>query len=358
LNKDLHTDPGGPQGIHEDLLVKYLLGETSPDDNARVESWLAADPANRHFYNHFQLIWRESRHLNDNFNATDEQTDAAWQKFRQRIHRPERTGGSLSEGQTLYLRAVKASPNQRNLPARIVRITRSTWTKIAAAVFLMASITGIIYLKGPAADRHFASTTAPLTDTLPDGSLITLNKSSGIIYPANFKKQRTVHLLNGEAFFKIAPNKEKPFKVYTNNITITVLGTSFNVHNKGNTTEIIVESGLIRVTDSLHDVLVHPSEKLILHRGDTSLTKEETTSQLYKYYRTKEFICDNTPLPQLAASLEEAYDVKIVVDPSLRQLQINTVFHNQSLEQILNIIQETFRIRVTRADDGQITLQP
>ncbi|HEY8967559.1 MAG TPA: FecR domain-containing protein [Puia sp.] len=345
MNKDLHTDPGGPQGIHEDLLVKYLLGETSPEDNARVESWLAADPANRHFYNHFQLIWRESRHLNDNFNATDEQTDAAWQKFRQRIHGPSQ------------LQAVKAS-DQRNLPARIVRITRFTWTKIAAAVFLVASIAGIIYLKGPAPDRHFASTTAPLTDTLPDGSLITLNKSSGISYPANFKKQRTVHLLNGEAFFKIAPNKEKPFKVYTSNITITVLGTSFNVRNKNNTTEIIVESGLIRVTDSLHDVLVHPSEKLVLHRGDTSLTKEETTSQLYKYYRTKEFICDNTPLPQLAASLEEAYDVKIVVDPSLRPLQINTVFHNQSLEQILNIIQETFRIRVTRSADGQITLQP
>jgi len=336
LNKDLHTDPGGPQGIHEDLLVKYLLGETSPDDNARVESWLAADPANRHFYNHFQLIWRESRHLNDNFNATDEQTDAAWQKFRQKIHRPSQ------------LQAIKGS-GRRHLPA---------WIKVAAAVFLVASITGIIYLKGPAPDRQFASTTTPLTDTLPDGSLITLNKSSGISYPANFKKQRTVHLLNGEAFFKIAPNKEKPFKVYTNNITITVLGTSFNVHNKGNTTEIIVESGLIRVTDSLHNVLVHPSERLILHKGDTSLTKEETTSQLYKYYRTKEFICDNTPLPQLAASLEEAYDVKIVVDPSLRQLQINTVFHNQSLDQILNIIQETFRIRVTRSDDGRIILQP
>jgi len=336
LNKDLHTDPGGPQGVHEDLLVKYLLGETSPDDNARVEAWLAADPANRHFYNHFQLIWRESRHLNDNFNATDEQTDTAWQKFRQRIHQPAQ------------LQAVKEVPGRNYLPI---------WAKVAAAVFLLASITGIIYLiESHTPDRQFASTTVPLTDTLPDGSLITLNKRSDIRYPANFKEQRTVHL-QGEAFFKIAPNKEKPFKVYTDNITITVLGTSFNVRNKENTTEIIVESGLIRVTDSLHDVLVHPSEKLILHRGDTSLTKEGTTSQLYKYYRTREFVCDNTPLPQLAASLEEAYDVKIVVDPSLRQLRINTVFSNQSLDQIINIIQETFGISVKRSD-GQITLQP
>ena len=337
MNKDIHTDPGGPYGIHEDLLVKYLLGETSPDDNARVEAWLAADAANRHFYNHFQLIWRESRHLGDNANAADDQTDAAWQKFRQKIHRPA------------HLQAVKDAP---------VRMTRPIWVKIAAAALLAASITGIVYLaKGPAPDRQLASTTAPLNDTLPDGSLITLNKQSDIRYPANFNKQRTVQLLKGEAFFKIASDKEKPFKVYTDNVTITVLGTSFNVRNKGNATEIIVESGLIRVTDSIHDVLVHPSEKLILHRGDTSLTKEAATSQLYKYYRTREFICDNTPLPQLAASLEEAYDVKIVVDPSLSHLQINTVFRNLSLEQILKIIEQTFGIRATSAG-SQYILQP
>ena len=330
MSKDLHTDPGGPRGIHEDLLVKYLLGETSADDNARIETWLAADPANRHFYNHFQLIWRESRHLNDNFDATDEQTDAAWQKFRQRIRRPV---------------------HNKN-------IVRPIWTKVAAAVLLVVSLTAVFYLtRNAGPDRMVASTTTPLTDTLPDGSLITLNKRSDIRYPANFKEQRTVHLLKGEAFFKIAPDKEKPFKVYTNNVTITVLGTSFNVINKGNTTEIIVESGLIRVADSLHDVLVHPSEKLILHRGDSSLTREVTTSQLYKYYRTKEFVCDNTPLPQLAASLEEAYDVKIVVDPSLRSLKINTVFRNQSLQQILNIITETFGIRANTLPDGQIILQ-
>jgi ferric-dicitrate binding protein FerR (iron transport regulator) len=346
LNKDLHTDPGGSQGIHEDTLVKYLLSETSPEENARIEAWLAADPANRHFYQHFQLIWRESRRLNDPIDASDEQTGAAWQKFRQKIRGPE------------GLQVVKRASANKDAPARSIKMSRGGLVKIAAALILAASITGIVYLTREARpDRLVASTTAPLTDTLPDGSLITLNKQSDIRYPDNFKKQREVRLLKGEAFFKIAPDKEKPFRVFTDNITITVLGTSFNVHNKGNITEIIVESGLIRVTDSLHDVLLHPSEKLILHAGDSSLSKEKTMDQLYKYYRTREFVCDNTPLSQLAASLEEAYSVKIVIAPSLRERKINTVFRNQSLDEILNIIQETFGIRVTRNDD-QINLQP
>ena len=338
MNENLHTDPGGLSGIHEDLLVKHLLGETSPDDSARVEAWLAADPANRHFYEHFSLIWRESRRLGDNFQETGDQAEAAWQKFRQRIHRPS------------HLQAIKDAPTAR-------RRALPMWTKVAAVLILAAAF---IYILGHQAvpEKKVASYAAVLTDTLPDGSLITLNKHSDITYPEKFKSTERTVRLEGEAFFKIAPNKEKPFLVYTNGVTITVLGTSFNVRNKGTTTEIIVESGLVRVTDSLHDILVRPSEKLILHKGDAVQTKDSTRSELYKYYRTREFICDNTPLWQLAQTLEEAYDVKIVIpDTALRQLQINTIFRNQSLEQILSVIQETFRIRATRTNN-QIILQP
>ena len=340
MNEHLHTDPGG--SIHEDLLVKHLLGETGPEESASVESWLAADPANRHYYEHFRLIWRESRRLGDNSNGSDEQEEAAWQKFRQRIHRSS------------PLQPVRDTPQTSS-----GRLVLPSWTRVAAILVLVASITGLVYLIGhntAAPEKIVASNTAVVTDTLPDGSIITLNKQSAITYPAKFKGRRDVQL-HGEAFFKIAPDKEKPFQVHTNGVTITVLGTSFNVRNKGTTTEIIVESGLVRVTDPLHNILLHPSEKLTLHKGDSTLLKDSTRSELYKYYRTKEFICDNTPLWQLAESLEEAYDVKIeIASPLLRQQKINTVFRNESLDQILSVIQETFRIKVTRSG-RQVTLQ-
>ena len=337
MNEHLHTDSGGPSGINEDLLVKHLLGETGPDENARVEAWLAAHPSNRRYYEDLRLIWRESRRLGDNFQETDEQEEAAWQKFRRRIH-------------PSHLKAVKHTP----APKRILPL----WTKIAAIFLLAASITAILYLinaNTAAPEKRVASTTTPLTDTLPDGSRITLNKQTNIKYPAKFKKERTVQL-QGEAFFAIAPDKAKPFRVYTNGVTITVLGTSFNVRDSDTTTEIIVETGMVRVTDSLHDVLLHASEKLVLRKGDPALSKDSAHNKLYKYYRTKEFVCDDTPLWQLAASLEEAYDVKInIADPQLRELRIIATFRDASLDQILSVIHETFRIKVTRSGN-QVTL--
>lgn len=338
MNEYLHSDPGAPSGIHEDLLVKHLLEETGPEENARVAAWLDADPANRHYYEHFRLIWQESRRLGDNFQGTDEQEEAAWQKFRQRIHRPS------------SLHAVKDKP--QNASGR--RIAPS-WTRIAAILLGVASITGLVYIAGrKTPDKQVASNTTVLTDTLPDGSQITLNRQSTISYPVKFHKDRSIHL-KGEAFFKIAADKENPFRVYTNGITITVLGTSFNVRSKGTATEIIVESGLVRVTDSLHSIVVHPSEKVVIHQGDPSLSTDQERSELYKYYRTKEFVCDNTPLWQLAESLEQAYDVHITItDPALRELKINTIFRNESLDQILSVIQETFRIKIRRTGNQVI----
>jgi ferric-dicitrate binding protein FerR (iron transport regulator) len=336
LNEHLHTDPGGPSGIHEDLLVKHLLGETGPEENVRVEAWLSAHPANRRYYEDLRLIWRKSRHLGDNFQETDEQADAAWEKFRQQIH-------------PSHLKAIKHIPVQKS----------AAWTRIAAIFLLAAVITAVLYLinNTEAPEKRVASTTNTLTDTLPDGSLITLNKQSDIKYPAKFKKERTVQL-HGEAFFAISPDKEKPFRVYTNGVTITVLGTSFNVRDKDTITEIIVETGTVRVTDSLHDVLLHASEKLVLRKGDPALSKDSTRNELYKYYRTKEFICDDTPLWQLAASLEEAYGVRIhIEDQQLRELRIIATFRDVSLDQILSVIHETFRIKVTRSGND-VTLQP
>ena len=353
MNKDLHNTPGGPAGIHEDLLVKYLLGEVSPEEHASVSAWLAADAANQHYFEHFQLIWRESRRLGNELHARDDdqQTEAAWQKFRQRIHKPS------------PLHVVKSDPSQ-TAQSEEPSMTKSRilrpWTRIAAILILVAGITAISYLVRRSAvvpDKLVASNAAVLTDTLPDGSLITLNKRSNISYPATFKKDRTVKL-KGEAFFKIAPDKEKPFHVYTNGVTITVLGTSFNVRDKGSVTEIIVETGLLRVTDSLHSILLRPSERLVIHQGDTTLSKDSAQNELYKYYSTKKFVCDDTPLSQLAASLEEAYGVKVLIpDPALARQKINATFNDESLEQILTLIRETFRIRVTRSGDV-VTLQP
>ena len=82
------------------------------------------------------------------------------------------------------------------------------------------------------------------------------------------------------------------------------------------------------------------------------LVKAVEEEQLYNYYRTKEFVCDNTPLWKLVEVLNEAYQANIVIDrPGLRTLPLSATFNNESLDQVLEVISLTFNISVTRTED-------
>jgi len=196
-----------------------------------------------------------------------------------------------------------------------------------------------------------------LNDTLPDGSLVTINKGSSISYSSKFKREARQVDLKGEAFFAVKPNKGKPFIIYVNDVQVRVVGTSFNVKNINGNTEVVVESGVVKVTRAGKTVELMANEKLTVEVNDSVMAKEKVTDQLYKYYRTKQFVCDDTPLWKLVQVINEAYHSHVVIgNPALKDMTITTTFYNESLEQVLNVISITFNIEVIKQGDT-FTLQ-
>ena len=91
---------------------------------------------------------------------------------------------------------------------------------------------------------------------------------------------------------------------------------------------------------------------MIVNVKDSTLAKEKVTDQLYKYYRTKEFVCDDTPLWKLVEVINEAYNSHIVIgNPALKDMSITTTFNNESLEQVLNVVSLTLNIRIIKEGD-------
>ena len=158
--------------------------------------------------------------------------------------------------------------------------------------------------------------------------------------------------LKGEAFFNVAPNKKKPFIISVNDVQITVVGTSFNVKTVNGNTDVVVETGIVRVTRAGKTVELKANEEVIVNVKDSALTKEKVSDQLYKYYRTKEFVCDDTPLWKLVEVINEAYNSHVVIgNPALKDMGITTTFNNESLEQVLNVISLTLSIRIIKEGD-------
>ncbi len=317
----------------DDLLVKFLLKETNAEEGNTVAHWIAANAANKKYFDDLALIWDKSSALATTSTINE---DEAWQRFTQRVQK-------------------------RETPVISIFSTKK-WLRIAAIfiVVLSGSLLAYQLFKPVSTDfKMLTVTTSKETkiDTLPDASVITLNKNSSLSYPSAFTGNERKVLLKGEAFFNISPNKKKPFIITINDITVKVVGTSFNIKSINGKTEVIVETGIVKVIRNNKMVELKPKEKILVQKTDAALTTEPNTDKLYNYYRSKEFECDNTPLWKVVEVLNEAYDVNIVIEKKdLRAMPLTTTFNNESLDNILNIIQQTFNISVIKKDN-QIILQ-
>jgi ferric-dicitrate binding protein FerR (iron transport regulator) len=307
-------------------LVKHLLNEATADEQWQVKEWLAADEANLAYYNQLKKIWDHSRQLAQT-STVDE--NKAWLRFQQRIY-----------------------------PVPL-RKSNFGWIRIAASVIIVVGAGLIAYLLMNDTSKQVTTLAQQtvLNDTLSDGSIVTINKGSSISYNPKFKGDTRQVALKGEAFFNVTPNRKKPFVITVNDVRITVVGTSFNVKNSNGSTEVVVETGVVRVTRGEETIELKANERVAVNAQVPVLSKEEVSDKLYNYYRTKEFVCDDTPLWKLVEVVNEAYAAKIVIgDPAIRNLTITTTFDNESLEQVLNVIKETFNITVIKEGDT-ITLK-
>ncbi|HEY1197002.1 FecR family protein [Flavobacterium sp.] len=319
--------------MNDDLLVKYLVGETDADETAIVKDWLNASENNLKYYNDFKKIWEESLLIASQKTTINE--DEAWKRFQNRIH-------------------------EKDNIIKIPKKSYSRWLQIAASIILISTLgwLGYSYFENNSDDKliQIYASNSTINDTLPDGTIVTLNQNSSLSYKKFAGHTRPV-TLKGEAFFKVAPDKTKPFIIYVNDVKVKVVGTSFNVKNKNGTTTVNVETGIVKVSRNKDEVELRKGEKVVIANKQTGLLKSVSKGRLYNYYRNKELVCDQTPLQELVDALNEIYNVNIIIKTaSLQEKPLTTIFKNQSLDQILEVIQETFTIKIERKDN-QIILE-
>lgn len=312
--------------MNDDLLINYLLGEVTAAEIKEVEQWRAVHPANQHRFEQFQLIWEKSRELK--FEGEDE------------------AGASL---QRLKLK-IATDKLQRK---KMFRLGYRFWVRIAAVFLVLGGGAWLYSSQFSTQELLFLTKGTVQADTLSDGSVVVLNKRSLLRYPERFRgSKRQVWLTKGEAFFTVTPDQTRPFIIHSGSTTIKVVGTSFNVKNKKGSIEVIVETGIVQVSKSGKMISLKPGEKVLVKQGNTQLIKETNPDHLYNYYRSKEFIADDTPLWRMVQVLNEAYNSNIIISrKEIRNLPLNTTFKDESLEDILQVISKTFKVSVKRKNN-------
>jgi ferric-dicitrate binding protein FerR (iron transport regulator) len=238
---------------------------------------------------------------------------------------------------------------------------RSNFMKIAAALLILIGLgTAAIYLgKTDSLSKKIIVATSDdqknYKVSLPDGSLISLNRNTEITYRANFGKRSREVALYGEAFFEIAADAAKPFTIDAGKASVKVIGTSFNVitDNIDSEVEVFVRTGKVMLSDNSgkRDLMLEPGfiGTMDSKHAEKTLNKDPN----YLAWNTGMLDYDGQTLDVVFKDLKKVYNMEIIPeDPSILSNTWTSPIDIQSRDTIIRLICTSFNLSYSK--DGNV----
>lgn len=194
--------------------------------------------------------------------------------------------------------------------------------------------------------------------TLQDGTQVWLNAGSRLVYPATFSNHAREVYVSGEAYFEVAANNAQPFKVYTGDVTVNVLGTSFNVSAYEQEAQAItLVSGKVNVEAGAAQVTLTPGEQVSYAAQQQPNKISGINTDAYTSWKDGIIIADHTPLHAILKKLSRYYNHTIIVNgQSGGDTFSGRLDLQKSLDEVLNTIGQTTDMDINR-QAGRIILE-
>ncbi|MGD9557251.1 MAG: FecR family protein [Mangrovibacterium sp.] len=235
------------------------------------------------------------------------------------------------------------------------------------AAIIVLSITfgaGLVYFSGIRShEPAMASVTSPrgqITSLkLFDGSTVWLNSESTLTYSSDFNSAGREVYVEGEAYFEVVPDRERPFVVHLENSAISVLGTHFNVKSYPGSerVEAVLVEGTIEFTCRNGSVLLKPQERVVLSAREGTIIKDRANIESVLAWKKGKYYYSNEGLPAIIEQLQRWYDIEFVFnkDELSSYTFTGVINHEKSIEYNLQLIELTNRIDA-RFKNGKIII--
>lgn len=321
----------------EHTLYEFFAGRATPLQQKLIEEWLR-EPGHEEAYFTYLARW-EADHLQ--YTPDTQAALTAYQSF-------------MSGRQ----------PYPRHRPALTEAPRRLFWQhpffrslSVAAA---LALVLGAAY-----ATRTYwlyERLTAPYGQTrtlaLADGSEVTLNAHSSVRVPRwlAYADRREVWL-DGEAYFSVNRTPDRrSFIVHTANLDVQVLGTRFNVNTRRGQTQVVLNEGKVQLmaraatgAARARPIVMQPGETAALAPGDTAFRKTVVPTAPATAWRDRRLVFDETPLSQVAQTIEDYYGIKVVIgNRSLARRELTGTLPNNDLSVVLKTLSVSYNLAVVR----------
>jgi len=403
------------------LLLRFLREEATPAEQAELDTWLAAAPANQALLEELQdpALVAEALAKLDGLHRQE-----AWAKVESHAathrlaaqHRPAvRMGDDRSTNRRRILRwssaaaavliiagaaillpyarrnhppatATTTTPAHDALPGgnkailtlsggrQVILDSATEDTVLTEGAAIVAGVKGkLAYNPGNLADAPVVYNTLATPRggqyqlTLPDGSRVWLNAESSITYPTAFTGKDRKVSVTGEAYFEIAKNPHQPFSVEEKGMTITVLGTSFNVNGYDDEpfSKTTLVEGKVNVDFGKVGALLEPGMQSEVYRRPNpdnrvpAIKVGPANVEQALAWKNGLFAFSNADLPTVMRQLSRWYNVDVKYEGEIPKdkYQFNgKIGKTLTLDQVLKILTKT-QVRYS-IDGNELTIRP
>lgn len=177
---------------------------------------------------------------------------------------------------------------------------------------------------------------------LADGTKVYLNTVSSIKYPTQFNGDQRVVELEGEAYFEVAKNKNKPFIVKSGDQEIEVLGTHFNVHayNNESVVKTTLLEGSVAVSYKNQKTVLKPGQQSNVSDSFSKIKIKEVDTEAAIAWKDGRFKFDNADLKTVMKQLERWYGIKVEYRGDVSDVRFNGgTFMNKNLSEVLKVLE-------------------
>ncbi|MDR0430907.1 MAG: FecR domain-containing protein [Tannerellaceae bacterium] len=325
--------------INKDKLLLYVCGRLTPKEEEEVESWMEISAENKKIVEELYLASK----------ITD-------QLLMMKSVDPEK---SLAE---LYTTLDKTQSN-RNI-SHYLKILQRVAAILFIPVFILAAL-WFPYKQEKEMQyveiKANKGTTSSLT--LPDNTVVWLNAGSKITYPVNFSPNHRSVRLEGEGFFEVSENPEKPFIVKSDSsYSVKVLGTSFNVsaYSDDEYIETTLISGSVQINYLFEnqknmELLLKPNEKAIYSKMKKQIAVVEIEANQATAWIRGQIVFNNHSMADVFKILSRHYNAEFrVLDQRVSNSALTGLFYNEPLSQVMKYIEMAtgIKYRITPSSEN------
>lgn len=244
--------------------------------------------------------------------------------------------------------------NQHRSTPRYLGRRRVLWSGVAASLVLMIYLGYRTQFGSELSEVQYEAGNQTRKVELRDGSIVDLNAGASIKTVFQTGKTREVWL-EGEAYFHVAKQSGgEKFVVHSQGVDVEVLGTEFNVRSGDERTEVVLESGKVKLhlgEQAEEKVLMKPGERVEFDQKSRALTRKDVNTLMYTSWKDGKAVFENAGVGEIAQILSERYSMEVETEPGTELGEFNGVFPIDDPDLVVMALKKAYPGRVVQKEN-------